>query len=189
QFIIASHITVVATGDPDREYEADKILLMYPIYNSFTNTKRVIIKLRILYPTHAPCFTYIHSNNSIKPESIAVEATDIDFIYAPNFNVIHNMHDSLSTTVSGHHSDFDIIIDEIESRSVTSNLDLSPAGVETTQFPKGKKRLSDLALDCLDLNIKPNDEASDLEEQKLAKNLLKNRDKQKKENEQDAKLK
>ncbi|CAG8808115.1 43670_t:CDS:2, partial [Gigaspora margarita] len=195
QFIIASHITVIAAGDPGQEYEADKILLNH---NSFTNTKCVIMKLRFLYPTHAPCFTYIYSNNSIKPgwtflisgfiryitsESIAVEATDIDFIYASNDNIAHNMHDSPSMTVSGHCSDFDMIIDEIESqvlqisqalkkdhklttssyslhsmtfmynlnKSVTSNSDLSPS-IETTQLPK-----------------EPNDEASDLKKQKLAK--------------------
>ncbi|CAG8804090.1 33971_t:CDS:2 [Gigaspora margarita] len=172
QFIIAFHITVIATNDPDQEYEADEISLNVPIYNSFTNTKQVIIKLRILYSTHAPHSTYICSKNSIKP----VEATDIDFIYAPNVNVVHNMHESPLITVPGHHSDFDIIIDEIESqvlqtlqtpkkgrklttslhslhstifiynlnKSVTSNSDLSPAGVETTQLLKGKKRLSDL---------------------------------------------
>ncbi|CAG8714950.1 25763_t:CDS:2 [Gigaspora margarita] len=166
------------------------------------------MKLRILYPIHAPRFTYIHSNNSIKPghtflisgfiryitsESIAIEATDIDFMYTPNVNVVHNMHDSPSTTVSGHHSDFDMIIDEIESQVLQTSqapkkgykLTTSSHGSHSTTFMHNLNKLSDLALDCLDLNInndvyvykpksdnddiEPNDEASDLEEQKPAK--------------------
>ncbi|CAG8547489.1 11862_t:CDS:2, partial [Racocetra fulgida] len=98
-----------------------------------------------------------------------------------------------------HRSDFDMIIDEIESqasqtsqapkkgrklttsshgsysttsvynlnKSVTSNSDLSPASNETTQLSKCKKRLSDLALDCLDLNVSNDvnepDESDDIE--------------------------
>ncbi|CAG8574244.1 2383_t:CDS:1, partial [Scutellospora calospora] len=220
QYVIASSVSVITVSGPNQEFGADEILLSAPHciflilvkrdsqsirdstyfdadcfqYNSFTNSKRVHMKLRILYPTNAPRFTYIHANNSIKsgrtflvsgfvrrisPEVIAMEATDIDFMYASNAVVNHNVQEISSTTTSSHRSVFDEIIDEIEStisqapkksvvlakvsrntastpnfnKPIMSSSSLSSASTETTQLRKGKKRLANLALDCLGLDV------------------------------------
>ncbi|CAG8725583.1 14966_t:CDS:2, partial [Cetraspora pellucida] len=227
QYLIASNISIIAVSGLNREFESDEIPLSVPHcmflvlvkrdpqpirdstffdvecfqYNSFTNSKRVLMKLRILYSTNVPRFAYIHAKNSIKPgrtflvsgfvrhinpEAIAIEATDIDFMYAFNAVVNHNVQEIPSMTIS---------IDEIEStisqtpkknnilatnsHSTTSAPSAyASSSTEATKLQKGKKKLSDLALDCLGLNIvdeqenkseddnnMADDEVIDLEEQ------------------------
>ncbi|CAG8795355.1 2169_t:CDS:2, partial [Cetraspora pellucida] len=118
----------------------------------------------------------------VNPEAIAIEATDIDFMYANNAIISHNRHDVSSTTISSQHSAFDDIVDEIESTisqvsKKTSTRDLKrldtpPLSLTSTS----KKKISDLALDCLGLNVvdeqeskgdddskAPDDEVEDLE--------------------------
>ncbi|CAG8693204.1 17773_t:CDS:2, partial [Cetraspora pellucida] len=219
QYIIVSNVSIIVPNENDQELVTEEVPLSMPHYmflvlvkhdpqmirdatyfdaecfqyNSFTNSKQVLMKLRILYPTNAPRFTYIHANNSIKsgqtflvsgfvrrvnPETIAIEATDIDFMYANNAIISHNRHDVSSTTISSQHSAFDDIVDEIEST-------ISQVSKKTSTR---KKKISDLALDCLGLNIvdeqeskgdddskAPDDEVEDLEEYVLEERPKKRR--------------
>ncbi|CAG8675456.1 40768_t:CDS:2 [Gigaspora margarita] len=92
QYITVSSASVIASGDPEQVFEANKIPLstphcMIPIqvtcdpkelgdstyfdatccqYNSITSSKNVHMKLRLFYPTNSPRFTYLRANNSIK---------------------------------------------------------------------------------------------------------------------------
>ncbi|CAG8482265.1 8265_t:CDS:2, partial [Gigaspora rosea] len=132
QFIIASHITVITTSDLDQEYEADKIPpnVPYCIFLVVAKRNQQSIKKTTYFDTECfyikPGHTFLISEfiRYVTSESIAVEATDIDFI---------------------HWSDFDIIIDKIESQvpqtSQAPKKDLFSAGVETTQLPKCKKKI------------------------------------------------
>ncbi|CAG8498027.1 16251_t:CDS:2 [Cetraspora pellucida] len=207
QYIIVSNVSVIAPNKNDQKLVTEEVPLSY---NSFTNSKRVLMKLRILYPTNAPRFTYIHANNSIKsgrtflmsgfvrhvnPEAIAIEATDIDFMYANNAIISYNRHDVSSMTISSQRSAFNDIVDEIEStisqvskKTSTRNLkrlDMPPLSLTSTS---GKKKISDLALDCLGLNVvdeqeskgnddskAPDDEVEDLEEYVLKERPKKRR--------------
>ncbi|RIB12224.1 hypothetical protein C2G38_2201210 [Gigaspora rosea] len=107
QFIIASHITVITTSDLDQEYEADKIPpnVPYCIFLVVAKRNQQSIKKTTYFDTECfyikPGHTFLISEfiRYVTSESIAVEATDIDFMYAPSVNVVHNIHDSPSTTI------------------------------------------------------------------------------------------
>ncbi|CAG8440858.1 9635_t:CDS:2, partial [Cetraspora pellucida] len=68
-------------------------------------------------PLSYECRTFLVSGfvRRINPEAIAIEATDIDFMYASNAVVNHNVQEIPSTTISSQRSAFDEIVDEIES--------------------------------------------------------------------------
>ncbi|CAG8810407.1 19176_t:CDS:1, partial [Racocetra fulgida] len=114
------------------------------------------------------------------PEAIAIEATDIDFMYSSNNTVINNNIQGIaSVTTSNHRSVFDDMVDEIETtisqiqnkgsilttgshnttsvhnlkEAVASSLSLASTSTDSTRSKKIKKRLSDLALNSFGLNV------------------------------------
>ncbi|RIB23960.1 hypothetical protein C2G38_2169880 [Gigaspora rosea] len=92
QHVTVSCANVIAVGDSNHEFEANKIPISVPHcmfhvivsrelkecrestyfeagcyqYNSHTNSKNVHMKLRIFYPTNAPWFSYLRANSSIR---------------------------------------------------------------------------------------------------------------------------
>ncbi|CAG8611386.1 11366_t:CDS:2, partial [Racocetra fulgida] len=111
-----------------------------------------------------------------KPDIIALEATDIDYISSFDFKY-NNIPETPLSTTSKSHSDITSIADEFRSTSQTPNkrrrsthtstsqamcpplpvtsqkLNSFDANTEITSSGKGKKKLSDLALDSLNLGL------------------------------------
>ncbi|CAG8790521.1 22911_t:CDS:1, partial [Gigaspora rosea] len=98
-------------------------------YNSHTNSKNVHIKLRIFYPTNALRFSYLRANSSIQmgrsfvvsgfvsritSDFVIFEVTDVDFMTS-NVNVVQDVQPSITSTVSEHHSDIDLIAEDTDS--------------------------------------------------------------------------
>ncbi|RIB23975.1 hypothetical protein C2G38_2071214 [Gigaspora rosea] len=160
QYITASNVCVVATRDPNQEFNAADIPIsiphcMLPVlvknepqnlreityfdtkcsqYNSFTNSKNVLMKIRVHYPANSKRFTYLRANNSIRTgrtflisgffrrissDMTTMEATDIDSFITPNAKTTFELEDKifLSSSNSNNRSDIDLIIDEIESNT------------------------------------------------------------------------
>ncbi|CAG8593833.1 15945_t:CDS:2 [Dentiscutata erythropus] len=177
QYVTASSICVIAEGERDHEFEASEIPLCaaYYQYNPYTNSRNVQMKLRLFYPTNAQRFLYLHANNSIKPartfiasgfircvtsEFTIVEVTDIDFV--TTINTAQNVQSGSSSVASGHCSDIDLIAEDVDVESIASRAPKRPRiltsrsskkdtnSSPTVQNRKGKGKLSDLALNCLE---------------------------------------
>lgn len=150
-YITVTHVTVIAAGDPQQEFKVEEIPLSIPHcmfavtvkrepknvrettyfgtecyqYNSITNSRNVLMKMNIIFPTHAPRFNYFHTGikvgrtllvssffKCIKNEIIYIDVTDIDYINT--FNTNYNKQEGSSTN-SNISSDIDLIAEEIES--------------------------------------------------------------------------
>ncbi|RIB28170.1 hypothetical protein C2G38_2060016 [Gigaspora rosea] len=140
QYITASNVTVVATREPNQEFNAANIPISIPhcmlfvLYNPFTNSKNVLMRIRVLYSANSKCFTYLRANNSIRTgrtflisgffryvssDMTMKEATDIDFFIFPNAKMTFELEDKIfsSSSNSNNRLDIDLIIDEIESNT------------------------------------------------------------------------
>jgi len=219
QYITVSYPCIIATGDSERAFAADEIPLSAPHcmftiqvtrdpkelegstyfdatnsqYNSVTNSKNVLMKLRVFYPTNAPRFSFLRPNSiktnktyivsgfirRVTTDFTIIELTDIDFI-STNVSSVQYVQESTSSNTSNNRSFIDLIAEDVDSttsqqskrtRIITSRSSkqstvpppivnepetpiLTPTpvniGPETFQSQKGKKKLSDLALNCLE---------------------------------------
>ncbi|CAG8473391.1 21761_t:CDS:1, partial [Dentiscutata erythropus] len=155
-----SNVSVVATRDPNQEFNSVDIPIsisqyMLPVlvksesqnlreityfdteysqYNTFTSFKNILMKIRVLYPTNSKWFTYLHTNNSIKPgrtflisgffryissDMTIMKTTDIDFFIISNAMMTIELENKifLSSSNSNNRLDIDLIIDKIESNT------------------------------------------------------------------------
>ncbi|CAG8855310.1 39114_t:CDS:1, partial [Gigaspora margarita] len=154
QYITVSYACIIATGDPKQVFEASEILIstphcMFPVqitreqkeveestyfdtecyqYNSHTNSKKARMKLRAFYPTNAPRFAYLRTNNNIRmgrtfiisgfvrcitSNFTVVEVTDVDFI-TNNANTLQSVQIGFSSSASDNRSDIDLIIEDVD---------------------------------------------------------------------------
>ncbi|CAG8648492.1 17491_t:CDS:2 [Racocetra fulgida] len=133
--------------------------------------------LIVSYPAQATRFNHLHDRIKIgrsfvvsgfikfeKPDIVALEATDIDYLSSFDFNYNTALETSPST-VSKSRSVINSIADEFRSTSQTPNkppvstlsttpqkLDSFDVNAGITSNKKGKKKLSDLVLDSLNLD-------------------------------------
>lgn len=150
QNITVSYACIIATGNPEQVFEASEIPIstphcMFPVqinreqkevgesthfdtecyqYNSHTNSKKARMKLRAFYPTNAPIFAYLRTNNNIRmgrtfiisgfvrrvtSDFTVVEVTDVDFI-TNNANTVQSVQIGSSSGASDNRSDIDLIM-------------------------------------------------------------------------------
>ncbi|CAG8828669.1 8008_t:CDS:2, partial [Gigaspora margarita] len=85
---------------------------------------------------------------------VIFEVTDIDFITS-NVIVVQNAQLSITLNISEYHSDIDIIAENTDSNilwAVKRPQRLTPRLTDTVQIQKNKNKLSDLALNILELS-------------------------------------
>ncbi|CAG8633327.1 7408_t:CDS:1, partial [Scutellospora calospora] len=205
QYISVSYACVIASSDPDQEFQANEIPLSIPHcmlsvlvnhepkecgestyfnascyqYNSSTNSRNVHMKLRIFFPTNAPRYSYLRANNSIKigktfivsgfvrritADFTIIELTDLDFV-TTNINTIQNVQGSTSSrtpkrprVIASRSSKQSTSSTPVVNEPIPLPTSITPinTNLETVQVQKGKKKLSDLALNCLELIVTDN---------------------------------